>query len=394
MALAVEEICAVILIALHLFVIVPLLVTSSIILYQNQKCLHFKKRGIAFLVAHLIFSFLIHGILSPIGLTMKLLDHHVETVDEKLLEILTRIDPARSFLQNCFIMAIFLNIIFRLFYQFVQIQRSKHTLILIKLPKIQPLAIENNGDDTNCEYSPSDIDMIGGESNGDSDDFGKLNFIFDNYHIFGNPTRICAIELSIWLFLSIGFLFSSFNFIVKNETFRFISGMSVYFIAFSFTLGSAIYLTKKQRVLTFDDHWGIRKEFSYYALVFSCIGTVYIMFAIDLICFSLILGSWHCVCVVVLCLHSTFCNKRHFCSNWCWTWSNCSPTLIYDIINGCNIWIIYISEFCLGSTIEQKTTATTTTARAANNRENKEHICHQYLLFCLQPKTINIGCFK
>ena len=248
--------------------LVPLIVYCAYILHQNKNSLYFQKRGIAFLIVHLVVSFLNHGILYPTGTLRVFFDIRLEIDDRQTITKLNR------FLTICFTLAIFLNIVFRLFYQFIQIQRSKHTLILIKIPEIQlnnkssTIAIatdEKNESMTkkhNCNYN-------------DNNEFGKLSFILNNYHIFGNPTVICWIGICVWLLISIAFVPATYN-LVQNDTQRLLIHSIIFTVTLIGMIVPVIYLAKMQRIFKFKDHWDITIEFQRYGRILLVAG-VYCM---------------------------------------------------------------------------------------------------------------------
>lgn len=280
----IEELCGMILIIANLS-LVPLVIVSIFILYQNRNSLHFQKRGIAFLVVHLVLSLLNHGLVYPVALFIYSFKKRIEKRSNDFSSTLSMpvFTAARQALVNSFTIAIFLNIVFRLFYQFVQIQRSKHTLILIPLPEITPLpgfdaTSSNNWEesDTISNHSKSNKTKSGGvkHKRDDYDDFGRLSFIFDNYNIFGNPTKICLIGFGIWILILIGFIFSNIasEFTGQNDHVRILIVLSVYMITLSGMIGSVIYLSKKQKIFKFEDHWNIRNEFKKYGTILAFAG--------------------------------------------------------------------------------------------------------------------------
>lgn len=255
----VTEIFGIVLIILH-FSLVPVIILSFFILNRNKNSLHFQKRGIAFLIVHLVVSLVNHAILYPITLWFRFLSGNlIDANNFSSNKLLQKIDEIRIFLTLCGTIAILINIVFRLFYQFIQIHRSKHSLILITIPEI-------NGTTINLPSQNSNMNK-----------FGKLSFILNNYHIFGHASKLCLIEFAIWLCYSIGFALFTFTNVIDNSGALLVLFIIIFGILLIFIFVSVLYLVKKQQVLEFDDHWNIRNEFRHYIAVFffACMFYVY-----------------------------------------------------------------------------------------------------------------------
>ena len=228
--------------------LLPLIIISSIVLYQNQDTMYFQKRGISFLVVHLLFVLVNNVVAQPINIAFKYLKWNKKDNNSLLLSQII------EYFVYIFTMAILLNIVFRLFYQFIQIERSKHTQLLITVQ--EPNFFKN--EESNHSLCTNDT------NDDNSENLGKLTFFLENYNIFGNPTRICIIGLTIWLLISICL---GFGFIVNNESIELIIRLSIYLIVLITMTLSVVYLAKKQHIFKFKDHWKIRDEFKKFGYV-------------------------------------------------------------------------------------------------------------------------------
>ena len=246
-----------ILIILNLLLL-PVIIASWVVLMRNRNSLHFQKRGIAFLFVHLTVSFFNHGILYPLTIWIRFLDG----VGIEFLSSPTLAHQIRRFLLLSFIMAMLVNIIFRLFYQFIQIHRSKHTAILITIPEV-------NGTGIHCIQTSNKEER----SNISTSANNKTSFILDNYDIFGNPTKLCLIGIAVWMFFSLAIGLAAFEIIVNDVIGRIIVYLAIVLILTIFMIGSVIYLVKKQHIFEFEDHWNIKHEFCHYGKIFSFTGT-------------------------------------------------------------------------------------------------------------------------
>ena len=108
--------------------LLPIIFISSVILYQNRRSMHFQKRGLPFLTVHLIIIFINNIIASPLNVACI---YCTNILSSSICNDCLDLQPLLQYIVYIFTLALLLNVIFRLIYQFIQIHRSKHTQILI-----------------------------------------------------------------------------------------------------------------------------------------------------------------------------------------------------------------------------------------------------------------------